>query len=135
MNGPRAQARDGFTLVEVIVAMTLLAGILLSLAAMTFSTAQRALDIQATNSRQSVMLQEVNRLNALPWASLAGAAGDSVMSSGHEEFNRRVTVATAGRTATVQVILTSTRGGTFADTVTFTRSDPPTSNPLCFPSC
>ena len=130
------RAREGFSLIEVIIAMTLLSGVLVTLAGMTFTTARRSLQVQAANSRQGVMLREVNRLSAIGYANLGAQAGCTNLTSGGETFNRCITVTASGTTQQiVRVVVTSTRNGIYADTVIFTRGNSPTTNPLCSPSC
>ena len=123
--------RDGFTLVEVVVAMVLLSAVLVMLAGMTFATAQRSVDLQSAGARSAVMLQEVNRLTAMEYADLAGQVGCRTLSSGADQFNTCIAVNALGsRTSRVRVLLTPARSGVAADSVVFVRSQPSTSNPF-----
>jgi len=62
--------RGGFILMEVIVAMTLLALILTPLAAMVFKITARSHRSVGNTYRNAVLMQEVNMLEALPYDSL-----------------------------------------------------------------
>ncbi len=129
-------AREGFTLVEVVVAMAILSAVLVMLAGMTFATAQRSVDLQVAGARQAVMLKEINRLTALPLAELSTQSGCRTLSSGADSFNTCVSIASPNaRTRRVMVVLTSARPGVRPDTVRFTRTEPSTGNPFNCPTC
>ncbi|HEU5208217.1 MAG TPA: prepilin-type N-terminal cleavage/methylation domain-containing protein [Longimicrobiales bacterium] len=128
--------RDGFTLVEVVVAIAILAAVLVMLAGMTFATAQRAVDLQSAGARQALMLQEINRLSALSLADLDAQGGCRTLASGADAFTSCVSVAVASaRTRQVIVVLTPARAGARPDTVGFTRTEPSTTNPFNCPGC
>lgn len=123
--------RQGVSLVEVIVAMTLLGVVLSSLAGLTFQASQRSLNVAAEGYRQGILLQEVNRMTATPWAQIAGAAGCSTVTGGTFPHTRCVTVSTLSSTARrIRVIVTPSQPGVRPDTITFERSNAPAGNPL-----
>lgn len=131
-------ARDGFTLIEVVVAMVLLSTVLVMLAGMTFQTAQRSVDLHSTGSRQALMLQEVNRMSALDYDDVAGEVGCRTLDAGDDmQYSSCITTSVVGTNAVqVQVVMAPVRTSLIKpDTVRFVRSKPPTSNPLCSPSC
>ena len=120
--------RSGFTLVEVVVAMVLLATVLVMLAGMTFATAQRSLDLQSTGARQAAMLQVVNRINATSFDVLNGtlypgaSAYCDTIDAGSDDFQVCVTVTErAARLLRLQVVLTDDRTGV-SDTMTLSRT-------------
>jgi type II secretory pathway component PulJ len=123
--------RSGITLVEVIVAMTLLAVVLTSLASVTFQAARRTSVVAAEGYRQGVLVQELNRMTALPWASLPGIAGCSTVGGGTFPHTRCITVTNVSNTIRrVQLIVTPAQPRVRPDTVTFDRANPPAGNPL-----
>ena len=63
--------RGGFILMEVIVAMTLLALIMTPLAAMVFKITARNHRTVGNTYRNAVAMQQVNYLEAIPYDSLA----------------------------------------------------------------
>ena len=132
------RARDGFTLIEVVVAMVLLSTVLVMLAGMTFQTAQRSVDLHSTGSRQALMLQEVNRMSALDYDDVAAEVGCRTLDAGDGmQYNSCISTTPVGvNSAQVQVIMSPVRASLIKpDTVRFVHSKPPTSNPLCSPSC
>ena len=129
--------RDGFTLIEVVMAMVLLASVLVMLAGMTFATARRSVELETSGLRQAVMLQEVNRLSALAFDDLGAQAGcRSVVAGPGETFTACVTLTTLTTLSkNVQVVLTG-RPGVRPDTVRFERAKPPSVSPLnCISNC
>lgn len=135
-NGTSRSAREGFTLVEVVVAMAILSAVLVMLAGMTFATAQRSVDLQVAGARHAVMLKEVNRLTALPLAELTTQSGCRTLSSGADAFTTCVGIASPGtRTRRVMVVLASARPGVRPDTVRFTYTEPSAANPFNCPTC
>jgi type II secretory pathway component PulJ len=125
--------RQGISLVEVVVAMTLLAVVLTSLAGATYNAARRASGIAGDGYRQAMMMQEMNRMTALPWASLPGAAGCTTVAGGTFPHTRCITVTnTAQNIRRVQVIVTPAQPGVRPDTTIFDRTNPPVGNPLSF---
>lgn len=132
------RARDGFTLIEVVVAMVLLSTVLVMLAGMTFHTAQQSVELHSTGARQALMLQEVNRMSSIPYDDVAGEVGCRTLGSGDGlEYTGCVTSTVSGNNAVqVQIVMTPVRSSMIRpDTVRFIRSQPPTRNPLCNPSC
>ena len=67
----KKKGRRGFILMEVIVAMTLLALILTPLAAMVFKITARNHRTVGNTYRNAVLMHEVNLLQSLPYDSLA----------------------------------------------------------------
>lgn len=66
----RRTRRGGFILMEVIVAMTLLALIMTPLAAMVVSITTRSHRTVGNTYRNAVLMQEINRLQSVPYDSL-----------------------------------------------------------------
>jgi prepilin-type N-terminal cleavage/methylation domain-containing protein len=126
--------REGFSLVEVVVTMVILAVIVMSLAALTGYTAQRSLLAANTTGRQAVALQEANRVAALPYTALpATASGCSNVTIGQLVYQRCFTVTTGTRFRDVMVVITPQRAGTYADTVRVRRVINSVPNPLNTP--
>ena len=133
-----SSTRDGFTLIEVVVAMVLLSAVLVMLAGMTFTTAQRSVDLHSTGARQALMLQEVNRISSIDYDNVDAQAGCRTLSAGDGmEYNGCVTTSVVSdNSVQVQIVMAPVRSSLIRpDTVRFIRSQPPTSNPLCSPTC
>lgn len=88
-----AKRRGGFILLEVVVAMTLLALILTPLAAMVFTITARSHRIIGSAYRNGVLMQQVNLLESLPYDSLA--VGTSVSSVTANPYPHTTTITVA----------------------------------------
>ena len=118
-------------MMELVVAMILLSVILTALAGLTFSTARQAMQNTDATRVQAASLEMVNRFSALPYHSLAGAAGCDTVGTSNNRFERCVTVTTTGNSAQVQVVTTPLQRSAAAITVRFNRVAPGSTNPLC----
>jgi prepilin-type N-terminal cleavage/methylation domain-containing protein len=124
--------RKGFTLIEVIVAMVLLAVAVSSLAAMMYSVATSSKRVTGGAYRNGVLMHEVNRLIALPYDSLAVGSSSVYVTSGAYQHTRVITVAEpTAKLKTAQVIITPVNPDYKPDTVRFTRTNARTSKVLC----
>ena len=126
-------ARKGMVLVEVIVAMVLLAVAVTSLAAMMYSVSQNGMKATGNAYRNGVLMQEVNRLEGLPFDSLAVATTSVTVSGGSYPHTRTVTILQpiANVMKTVQVVITPLQSTYKPDTVAFTRTKARSSRVLC----
>lgn len=70
-SAPGRKRRRGFILMEVVVAITLLALVLTPLAAMVFKITARSHRIIGSAYRNGVLMEQVNLLESLPFDSLA----------------------------------------------------------------
>lgn len=123
--------RRGFSLVEVVVAMTLLGVALSALVRPTFQYAQRVTDLQAEVQRDGVARAQVSRLMALPYDSLASRAGCRTVSTTALPHTRCVTLTSLSTTQTrVSVIITPSNTTFAPDTVTFERTRMASGNPF-----
>jgi len=128
-----AQQREGFVIVEVIVAMVLLAVAVTSLAAMMYSVSQSGMRATGDAFRNGVLMQEVNRLDGIPYDSIPVAVITSSVSTGPYPHSRVVTVTepVVGTFKSVKVVITPTNLKYKKDSVTFTRTKARTSTTLC----
>jgi prepilin-type N-terminal cleavage/methylation domain-containing protein len=112
-----AGRRSGFTLIEVVVAMVLLAVVLTMLASFSMGTAVQLVKLSQSDVRQAVTLGEVNRLAALPYDSLpAAAAADGDRAGSH------LLRLTDGNRAGPSGHHTPQLAGTYADTLVIQRA-------------
>jgi prepilin-type N-terminal cleavage/methylation domain-containing protein len=65
-----SRGRGGFSFVEIMVAMTLLATVLGSLGVLSAKISQRARRASVLAQRNYIVVQQLNRYNALPYDSL-----------------------------------------------------------------
>jgi prepilin-type N-terminal cleavage/methylation domain-containing protein len=121
---------DGFTLVEIVVAMMILSVVMVTLAGLTFQTARRALTSQGLDQRQAALQQTANMLAAVPYDSLTNFIGCTTVTVPFA-YTQCVTMSTPGANIRqMSVIVTPAMGSTWApDTVLINKAKPPI-NPL-----
>lgn len=128
--------RRGFSLIEVMVAMTLLAIVMLSLAKMsvTVATIGRTNDIIA--KRNAVLQMEANKLGAVPFDSLATfSTTTKSFTQGTFGYTRRLVIQTAGTSRdSIKIVVTPTANTAKKDSVFIIRSKP-LSSVLCTTGC
>ena len=127
MKRNRGKGRPGFILMEVIVAMTLLALILTPLAAMVFKITQRSHTIIGNAYRNGVLMEQVNLLESLPYDSLAVGTTTSTVTAKPYPRTVKVTVAQyyvkwQMKGKTVVLVITPTNTLYRPDTTKFVRT-------------
>ena len=123
----RKGARRGFILLEVIVAITLLALVLTPLAAMVFKITARSHRIIGSAYRNGVLMQQVNLLESLPFDSLAIGTTTVTSTVQPYPYSRKVTVSLISqvyelKAKKVILIIAPTNTLYKPDTTTFVRS-------------
>ena len=133
VNDESASHRKGFVIVEVIVAMVLLAVAVTSLAALLYSVSQSGLVATGNAYRNGVLMNEVNRLEGIPYDSVAVGTSSVVVSTAPYPHTRVITVTEpiAGTVKSVVVVITPSNAKYKPDTLTFTRTKARTSKALC----
>jgi prepilin-type N-terminal cleavage/methylation domain-containing protein len=124
----------GFSIVEVIVAMVLLAIAVSSLAALTYSVSQNAMLATGNAYRNGVLMQEINRLEGVPYDSIPAPATTTVsLSTGPYPHTRVVTVTEPKLNVVkaISIVITPVNTKFKPDTVTFIRTKARTSKVLC----
>ena len=126
-------ARKGIALVEVIVAMILLAVVVSSLAGLVYSVSQSGIKTTGDAYRNGVLMQEVNRLEGLPYDSIPVVTTTTTVSGGSYPHTRIVTVTepAAAVIKSVKVVIKPVNPKYKPDSVTFTRTKARTSRVLC----
>ena len=84
--------RDGVSLIEIMVAMTLLVVVLGALSVLTTRTVKRSRDLDVGSARTFVLMQQSNRFSSLPYDSIPSYAPriDTVQ-TGRYMYERRLT--------------------------------------------
>ncbi|MDP9203147.1 MAG: prepilin-type N-terminal cleavage/methylation domain-containing protein [Gemmatimonadota bacterium] len=128
-----SEPRKGFVLVEVIVAMVLLAVAVSSLAALMYSVSQSGMKATGNAYRNGVLMHEVNRLEGIPYDSIPVGSSSFSVSTAPYPHTRVVTVTepVANMVKTVRVVITPANVKYKPDTVDFTRTKARTSKLLC----
>lgn len=129
----RAFGRRGFSLIEVMVAMTMLSIILLSLAKLSIGVGQRGRTNSLVAKRNAVLQLEANKLGALPFAALANwASGTDTATVNGFFYKRRLTIAKPSATRyTIKLVILPGVDTTKKDSLSFDRTQAPAGSPLC----
>jgi len=130
MNRKKLQSSNhkGAAVIEIMVAMLILAIGLLGAAGMTVTAARRASGLSTQSSRDGVLLQELNKLAALPYDSLSGRAGCTNATTGTLAYARCITVtdiADGSGYKRVRLIVSPSTTWARPDTVYLNRSKSP----------
>jgi hypothetical protein len=124
-------AQPGVSLVETLVAITLMGLVLSGLGGLAFTASRRTVDVAARSYRHGILVQEVNRLTAWPYANLGSAAGCTTVSTGTFPHQRCISVTAISSTRSqVRVIVAPSQPGVAPDTVTVERTRPPVGSVL-----
>jgi prepilin-type N-terminal cleavage/methylation domain-containing protein len=128
---PSSKRHQGFVLVEVIVAMVLLAVAVSSLAALVFSVSHSGIRITGDAYRNGVLMNEVNRLEGIPYASIVSS--DTTISTGPYQHRRIVTVneVALNLIKSVKVVIKPTNLSYKPDSISFVRTNARTTKVLC----
>jgi type II secretory pathway pseudopilin PulG len=127
----KKRRQEGFILLEVLVAMVILGLVLSSLAAMMFAVSKRSIISTGSSYRNAILMQEVNRLEALPFDSLAVGSSSVTVSADPYPHTRVVTItALNAKTKQVKVVITPTTVLYKPDTAQFSRTLPATTTAL-----
>ena len=133
INDKSAAPRKGFVIVEVIVAMVLLGVAFSSLAALLYSISQSGMVATGNAYRNGVLMNEVNRLEAIPYDSIAiGTTSMSVSTLPYPHTRViRVEERVPNTIKAIRVVITPTNAKYQPDTVRFMRTKAKTSKALC----
>ena len=105
---PDARER-GTSLIEVVIAMTILSIVLITLGGLMFDVARQTQASAATTYRAAAVQQAAAWIQALPWGSIDGSAGCESYSMGQLDFDRCVSVLdTTTSMKRVTVVITPT---------------------------
>jgi prepilin-type N-terminal cleavage/methylation domain-containing protein len=129
-------ARDGFSLVELIVAIVLLGIVLMTLGGLSFRTARMGLDVGNSSARQAVGLAAINHLATIDYDSLASQAGCDTVQVGNAGYQRCIAFdnsVSRVRNQRVTVTVTPLRAGSFPRSFTLIRAQKPRVNPVNLP--
>jgi prepilin-type N-terminal cleavage/methylation domain-containing protein len=127
-----ASFRPGFSLIEVIVAMTLLTVVMIILANMSLAVGRRGRLNDLITKRNAALAQEAGRIGAMPFASVEALSnGTTNLLVGDFSFKRRLVVSHTTNRSRITVVIEPVAGEFRADSVTFDRTRPATGTPLC----
>jgi prepilin-type N-terminal cleavage/methylation domain-containing protein len=125
--------RKGFSLIEVMVAMTVLSIVMMSLAKIGVSVAVKGRTNDIVAKRNAALQLEANKLGAVPFDRLGTwSTTTRTLTNGGFSYTRRTTIGapTMYRFA-IKVVVTPTLDPSKTDSVMFDRTKPPAGTPLC----
>lgn len=121
----RGGERGGFTIIEVVVALVMLAIVVSSLAALTFTLSKNTANVTGGALRNTVLMREVNRLSSTPFSNLTVGTTTTTETSAPYQHTRTVTITQPGTNLRlIKIIITPTNKYYTPDTVTFLRTNP-----------
>jgi prepilin-type N-terminal cleavage/methylation domain-containing protein len=131
----RSSHRRGFTLVEVLVTITILSSGILVLGGMLLRSARAAEAASAASYQTAAMATEVARLDALPFAQLAaGTTCDTLATSQLPRIRCSIVAVVSSKVTRVTVRVTPIGNPLIpADSVIFERSISGNGTPLATP--
>lgn len=132
---PRAP-RSGFSLIEVMVAMTILAIVLMSLAKLSTLVSVRGRSNELVTKRAAALQLETNKFGAMRYDSLGTFnTADKTFSLDGFSYTRKLTITTVSTTRkTVKIVIVPTSSSSSKDSITFDRTKP-SSGSLCTSGC
>jgi Tfp pilus assembly protein PilV len=127
------EPRMGIAIVEVIVAMVLLAVAVASLASLIYSVSQASLLATGNAYRNGVLMQEINRLEGIPYDSIPVGTTSVSVSTLPYPHTRVITVTEplAAVKKDINVVISPTNAKFKPDTVSFSRTKARTTKVLC----
>jgi prepilin-type N-terminal cleavage/methylation domain-containing protein len=131
-NSIRRRSRKGFTLIEILVSMTVLAVGTLVLGGLLLRASRSAEAASAMSYQTAALTAEATRLSALPFASLAAGTTCATTTGAPFPHTRCSTITdVSAKVKTVKVRVTATNNPLVsADSVMFERSITVAVNPL-----
>jgi prepilin-type N-terminal cleavage/methylation domain-containing protein len=119
----RAVPRTGFALIEVIIAMFILSVVMSSLGVLMVQVAKGSFKSVGGAYRNGVLLQEVNRLEALPFDSLAVGTTTATVTALPYPHTRQVTITSqAINVKRIKLVITPSIAVYKRDSTIFTRT-------------
>jgi len=126
-------SRKGFSLIEVMVAMTVLSIVMMSLAKIGVAVAVKGRTNDLVAKRNAALQLEANKLGTVPFANLGTwSTTTRAFTLGGFTYTRRTTISSMNMYRyAVKVVVIPTLDPTKKDSVMFERTKPPVTSVLC----
>lgn len=128
-----ARPRRGVSVIEIMIAMTMLGIIMMSLGKLSVTVSQRGRNNDIVAKRAFAMSQQANKYRTTPYANISSLSTASTrIDAGDFSYYRRLTI-TQPNSGTYRIVLkvTPVSDATKADSMVILRTLPPSSSPLC----
>jgi prepilin-type N-terminal cleavage/methylation domain-containing protein len=116
--------QEGFTIMEVIVALVLFAVVLTSLAGLSVAAARAAVTNSDAATRQAYSLELANRYMTLPWNALPTGQWSDTVGTPNNTYRRTYNRVSAGVTDTLIISVTPLQRGQQPETMRLIRTRP-----------
>ena len=126
-------SRKGFSLIEVMVAMTVLSIVMMSLAKIGVSVAVKGRTNDLVAKRNAALQLEANKLGTVPFANLGTwSTNTKTFTLSGFSYTRRTTISSMDtHRYAVKVVVVPTLDPSKKDSVMFDRTKPPATSVLC----
>jgi prepilin-type N-terminal cleavage/methylation domain-containing protein len=115
----------GFSLIEILVAVTLLGIALVGVAQLNFVLARRFYTLSRAPAREGIVAQQVNQFAAMPFDSLMAQVGTKTFTKPPMPYTRIVTVDTIGsKLRRVKIVIQPSNPAIRPDSVVIERTKP-----------
>lgn len=130
---PVHRPRAGFSVIEVMIAVTLLGIVMMSLGKFSLIVAQRGRSNELVSARTFALQQQANKFMSLPYDSIATfPATTKALTSGDFKYARIVRIAApATNRYTITVVVVPASDPARRDSLVLDRTRPPSSSVLC----
>lgn len=126
--------RDGVTLIEVMVALSILSVVLVSLSGLMFQMGRQTRRSGGVAARTAAVQSALSAIQTVPWDSLPTFAGCAADTTGTLSYTRCVNISTASaRLRTATIVIVPDDPLLRPDTVVVQRSKPRSISPLYAP--
>lgn len=127
------RARKGFSLIEIMVALTMLSIVLMSIAKLATIAAVRGRGNDAYAKRTAALSLESNKFSAMRFANIGTfSTSDKTFTLDGFAYTRKLTITTVSSSQyTIKIVVVPSVTTVGRDSVIITRTSPPSSTPLC----
>ena len=125
--------RRGFSLIEVMIALTLMSVVLVSVAKIGTAMATKGRQNDVLAKRNAVLQLEANKFGAVPFATLAGwRTADTVLTQGSFSYTRKLSITRiTSQRYTVKITVVPTTDPSKKASVVLDRTQPSSGTVLC----
>lgn len=124
--------RRGFSLIEIMIAMTMLGIVLVTIAKLSLSVASAGQSNSLVANRSAALEQQAARLGAIPYTTLQTMSSKAdTITIGSIAYTRAITLTPATNRIAVKIVLAPTSNTAATDSLLFTRANAAGGSPLC----